>query len=78
MTGAEQDRLLGYVPHIIRASGISPWERKFCISIAGRMKRQVFTLSYNQGIALTRVVDAFQARTMADDAPVIDQDAAFG
>ena len=68
----EIDTLLHYVPIIIRAPDLSDWERKFCISIAGRLKRGAFSPSEKQIGVLRRIVAAFKAATM-DDAPVVER-----
>lgn len=60
-------RLLGYMPIIVRASGISDWERDFCISICGRIKRGAFTPTEKQIGVMRRVVEKFQASTRETD-----------
>lgn len=69
-TQDEIDNLLHYVPILIR-SDLSDWEREFCISIAGRMKRGTFTPSEKQIDVLRRLVSEFQTATM-QDAPIIE------
>lgn len=67
-TQGEVERLLGYMPIIARASGVTDWERQFAISIAGRLKRSPgFHPSSRQVAVMSRIVDAFQRSTMAGD-----------
>lgn len=66
-THGEVDRLLIYMPIITRAGGINEWERKFCISIAGRMKRGAFVPTEKQIATMKRIVGDFQDQTMGDD-----------
>ena len=64
----ETDRLLGYMPIIARAPDITDWERKFAISIAGRLKRSPgFRPSGKQVSVMTRIVDKFQREALAGD-----------
>ena len=67
----EVQRLLGYMPIIVRAAGITDWERQFCISITGRIKRGPITPSSAQIATMQRIVAAFQ-RATDDDAPLIE------
>ena len=69
---AEVDRLLGYMPIIIRAPDISDWERQFCISIVGRIQRGAFCPTDKQIRVMTRIVDAFQSAVMTDE-PIVEQ-----
>lgn len=55
----EQDRLLHYVPLLVRSGVVSDWERRFCISLAGRAKRGPVMLSAKQAPILRRLVDRF-------------------
>ena len=68
-TQGEIDNLLHYVPIVIRAPDLSKWERDFCISIAGRLKRGAFTPSEKQIGVLRRIVTDFQS-AMRDDSLV--------
>lgn len=63
--------LLHYLPIIVR-TGISDWERQFCISIIGRMKRGAFNPSPSQSKVIVRLVEAFKERTLRDDTPLIE------
>ena len=63
--------VLHYLPLIVR-TGISDWDRKFCVSIIGRMKRGAFTPSNAQARTIIRLVDDFRDRAMRDDAPLIE------
>ena len=74
---AEVDRLLGYMPIITRASDLSDWERQFCISIVGRIRRGAFCPTDKQIRVMTRIVDAFQTAVMTDD-PIVEQGNARG
>ena len=74
---AEVDRLLGYMPIIIRAPDISDWERQFCISIVGRIRRGAFCPTDKQIRVMTRIVDEFQTAVMTDE-PIIEQGNARG
>ena len=61
---AEADRLIGYMPIVIRASGLAPWERKFCATIISRTRRGAFTPSPKQLAVMARIVDGFLSRAM--------------
>lgn len=63
---AEDCDLLTYVPLLIRSSLVSDWERKFCISIAGRMKRQRVVLTEKQKRVLKPLVDRFRDHAYGD------------
>lgn len=62
----ETQALLGYMPIIIRAPGISKWERDFCISIVGRMMRGPVSPSEKQIDVMRRLVGKFKEATMRD------------
>ena len=70
----EADRLMHWMPIVIRASGLSEWERKFCASMIARSRARAFTPSEKQIAVMDRIVTAFQARelTEAESADVID------
>lgn len=59
-------QLLHYMPIIMRAGGISDWTRKFCISIAGRMKRGPDNPTEKQITAMRKIVAEFKEKTMGD------------
>ena len=60
--------LLGYMPIIARAEGVSDWERQFAISMAGRLKRSPgFTPSDKQISVMARIVDAFRQTSLPQD-----------
>lgn len=61
---AEVDRLLGYMPILVRDGGVSDWERKFCASIISRSRRSAFRPSEKQIAVMDRMVSEFQRRTM--------------
>ena len=73
-TPGEIAQLLGYMPIIVRASGISDWEREFCVSICGRIKRGAFIPSEKQIGVMRRVVEKFQASTReTDDVDLVER-----
>ena len=69
----EIDQLVGYMPIIMRAPGISDWSRQFCISIAGRVKRGAFTPTEKQIGVMRRLVAEFQATMRDDDAALVER-----
>lgn len=66
-TTAEADRLMGYMPILVRDAGVSDWERKFCASMVRRSKRQAFRPSEKQVSVMARLVEEFQDRSMRGD-----------
>lgn len=62
----EADRLMHWMPIIVRASGISDWERKFCASMIARSRARVFTPSHKQIAVMERIVSEFQARELSE------------
>ena len=60
----EVDRLLHYVPMLVRHDSVTDWEREFCISIMARMNSGAFVPSPKQTPILQRIVAKFQAATM--------------
>lgn len=74
MTTAETDRLVHYMPIIVRSADISPWERSFCASIIARSRRSGFTPTEKQVCVMKRMVDAFQQRQReAEQGDVLDE-----
>lgn len=73
MKAAEVENVLHYVPIIMRSAEVSEWERQFCISIAGRMKRGAFSPSDKQLGVLKRLVDRFKEANLRFD--VIEDEA---
>lgn len=69
MTTAETDRLVHYMPIIVRSADISPWERSFCASIIARSRRSGFTPTEKQVGVMRRLVDNFQRDQMRGDEP---------
>lgn len=68
MTSADETALLlGYMPLVVRAPGLSEWERKFAISIVGRSKRGPVRPTEKQIRTMRRLVDDFRARTMREE-----------
>lgn len=67
----EAGALLHWMPIIVRSSGISEWERKFCASMISRQRRKGFTgPSAKQVAVMRRIVGQFREQTMGDQ--VID------
>lgn len=61
----ERDRLVGWMPAVIRWDGLTAEERAFCISIAGRERRSPgFAPSEKQARWMGDLVARFQAATM--------------
>lgn len=75
-TPGEINRLVGYMPIIVRASGVTEWERKFCASIISKSRSAKFTPSEKQCAVMDRLVNKFQDLTMRDDedGDVIEQE----
>lgn len=71
MTTAETERLVHYMPILVRDSGVSEWERNFAASIIARSRRSNFEPTEKQINVMSRMVDAFQQRSMSAD--VIDE-----
>lgn len=67
MIDGETDRLLHYMPIVVRSACVTDWERTFCASMVGKGKRQAFAPSQKQIGVMRRIVEKFQAETMADD-----------
>ena len=72
-TQGQIDLLLGYMPIIVRASGISEWERTFCASIISRSRTARFRPTERQINTMRVIVQRFQDR-MRDDAPLTEDD----
>ena len=68
----EVQRLLGYMPVIVRSPGISEWERTFCASIIRQGSQRAFWPSDGQARVMTRIVGDFQERTMRVDGDVVE------
>lgn len=67
MTEGEIDNLLHYVPIAMRSSAVNDWERKFLISIAGRMKRGAFRPSAKQLPILKWIIDNFKEQNLGSE-----------
>jgi hypothetical protein len=61
-TTAEIERLVHYMPILVRDGGVSEWERKFAASIIHRSRRTSFVPTDKQIGVMKRMVDAFQDR----------------
>jgi len=70
-TPGETDLLIHYMPIIVRAPGLTDWERQFCISACGKIKRGTFKPSEKQIGVMRRLHGKFLDMTR-DDAPVIE------
>lgn len=68
----EVSRLLGYMAIIVKAAGISEWERTFCASVIRQMSQRAFWPSDGQARVMTRIVGDFQERTMRVDGDVVE------
>ena len=66
-SSAEADRLLHWMPMVIRAPGLSPEERKFCASMIARNRRGGFRPSQKQCAWMGKLVAAFQAEAFSQD-----------
>lgn len=72
MTTAEADRLVHYMPILVRDGGVSEWERKFAATIINRSRnKNGFTPTAKQIAVMDRMVTEFQRRSMTDD--VLDE-----
>lgn len=68
MTTAEVDRLVHYMPILVRDGGVSEWERKFAATIIRRSRgKNGFTPTAKQIAVMSRMVKAFQEREMAGE-----------
>jgi hypothetical protein len=67
---AKIDRLLHWMPIVVRAEGLSAWERVFCASIVARSRAGPWRPSARQIAVMRRIVSTFQARTLRAD-PVV-------
>lgn len=68
----EIDRLLGWMPEVVRSAGLSRWERTFCASMIARTRRPTYTPSDRQVGHMQRLVGAFLAVALRDD-DVVEQ-----
>ena len=68
LSPAELGRLLHWMPIIIRAEGLTEWERKFCASMVARSRRGRFQPSAKQAAVMARLVREFQESVVVDDA----------
>jgi hypothetical protein len=67
MAEGETDRLLHYMPIVVRSSCVTDWERDFCASMISKGRRKAFHPTDKQIGVMRRIVEKFQAETMADD-----------
>jgi hypothetical protein len=62
----EADMLIGWLPICVRAPGLSEFERGFCISICGRIKRGAFIPSEKQIAIMRRIVARVREEAMGE------------
>lgn len=69
------DRLLHWMPIIVRSEGISDWERKFCASVIARSRsgKGPWEPSERQLGVMRRLVDRFVREALSE--PVCGDDA---
>lgn len=72
---AEIDRLLHWMPIILRSFGITEWERTFCASMVAKSKRKRFQPSEKEAAAMRKVVDAYVRSTLSAKAKEGPQEA---
>lgn len=71
-TTAEADRLVHYMPILVRDGNVTEWERKFAASIIHRSRsKNGFTPTAKQIAVMDRMVAEFQRRAMTED--VLDE-----
>lgn len=58
----EVSQLLHWMPIIVKAPDVPDWDRKFCASITGRMRRGAFAPSPKQLAVMRKIVDRFGQR----------------
>jgi hypothetical protein len=72
----EMQLLLHYMPILVRAPGLSDWERTFCASITARRRGGAVRWSGKQIATMRRLVARFRAAAVDD--PVIEGGADHG
>jgi hypothetical protein len=75
VSAAEIDRLLHWMPIILRAFGVSDWERTFCASMVAKSKAGRFTPTQKQAEAMRGIVDAYVRSTLSAEAKAGPQEA---
>lgn len=70
-TQGEIDLLIHHMPMIVRAPGLSDWERQFAISACAKIKRGAWVPSPKQIGVMRRMHEKF-LDMMRDDAPMIE------
>lgn len=60
-----------YLPILVRADGITEWERKFCASLIAQQRRGA-VFSAKQSETLDRIAESFKRRTMGPEGEVIE------
>lgn len=71
-TQGETDLLIHYMPQIVRSAGLSDWERQFCISACGKIKRGAWRPSEKQIGVMRRLHTKFLEQMRDGDAPVVE------
>jgi hypothetical protein len=66
MRTPEADRLVGYMPIVVRSGGISKDDRKFAASVIARDRKGSFVPSAKQEAWMRRLVDRLQAHTLGE------------
>jgi hypothetical protein len=61
----EIGRLLHWMPIILRAYGVTEWERKFCASMVAKAKAGRFVPTQKQAEAMRQIVDAYVRSTLS-------------
>lgn len=64
---AEAERLIHYMPILVRDGNVSDWERTFCASIIHKSRRAGFQPSEKQIGVMKRLVDTFQERELREE-----------
>lgn len=65
---SEADRLSHYLGLIVRSSGVTDWERKFCATAIAQARRSgIWRPSPKQVAIATRLVDRFLADQLTGD-----------
>ena len=58
--------LMGYMPLVVRAPGLSDWERKFCASVIAAERKGRKPTEKQIGV-MRRLVDRFREAALRDD-----------
>lgn len=66
-SSGEVQRLIGYMPIVVRSETPTEWERKFCASMIRQNNRGAFDPSEKQISIMQRIVSKFQKDAMLGD-----------